>query len=700
MPKMPCPCNNCKGKIMLHPRTVRRHTKIAGAKRSRADLAQQELAQQEFVQQPNRNKMRDRPKVSCGCDECNGKKVDARTEQKHNHRPQNEQNERKQRRPKKPCDCFQCRGQMKDPRTVEDHLRKPRAQVGVLAEPDPIQMPEVNNEQVASDGKDEVAQPNDGTPVYNNHHPLEKMTDSVKPHLNREAEHELESEEKGEDLYVGEVVLAVLDWWTKHRGTASAASDVWHYTKSLCDGPGLPSFKAVKKILDKHQLQTMLSIDVCVDMCVAFYDPESRELMAFAFDTMDDGVTKRLVCPRCNEKRFLDNSTTPRRVVYYFPYKFWLQDLLTKVDLAPLTGNDHDPKLYPSGHIRHSDGWRIKVKENPNMNSDSRNVALSGSCDGVPYFKDRNAMSGWPFVLTDENLPPGLCKTTAHAHMVSLAPAFYKTNGEDSKIDYIKKDPKSLQPVMLILTDELLRGQSSGFSVTDYSVPAGIEGREFNLKTVLLMWTADYPGLQKCANMFEKGFQKCHWCFHCFETHSTGHQVARDMRRHLPPRHALRTDLAYGPHAMPKPKTRTHAETVMQAQQIEAMPKGPEKIKRQKSLGIYGMCFFTFLDYFDIIWDLLPDIMHIHKGLWNAWLLPLLRGDKKHYKEPEPKETYTKKGTIYRHTEENMAKRGTVYKKHMQVHKKMNEVLCICDTFFKYVHDIPSMCCVYTKNVL
>jgi hypothetical protein len=112
------------------------------------------------------------------------------------------------------------------------------------------------------------------------------------------------------------------------------------------------------------------------------------------------------------------------------------------------------------------------------------------------------------------------------------------------------------------------------------------------------------------------------------------------------------------------------------------------------------MCFFTFLDYFDIIWDLLPDIMHIHKGLWNAWLLPLLRGDKKHYKEPEPKETYTKKGTIYRHTEENMAKRGTVYKKHMQVHKKMNEVLCICDTFFKYVHDIPSMCCTYTKNVL
>ena len=59
-----------------------------------------------------------------------------------------------------------------------------------------------------------------------------KLTDSVKPHLNREAGHELESEEKGEDLYVGEVVLAVLDWWTKHRATASAAADVWHYTKS------------------------------------------------------------------------------------------------------------------------------------------------------------------------------------------------------------------------------------------------------------------------------------------------------------------------------------------------------------------------------------------------------------------------------------------------------------------------------------
>jgi hypothetical protein len=77
--------------------------------------------------------------------------------------------------------------------------------------------------------------------------------------------------------------------------------------------------------------------------------------------------------------------------------------------------------------------------ENNNMNADARNQAFSAAADGVPFFKDRNAASGWPVVLYPENAPVGASRSNEDAHMVGLVPSEYLTEDANGKQLTIKK---------------------------------------------------------------------------------------------------------------------------------------------------------------------------------------------------------------------------------------------------------------------
>jgi hypothetical protein len=79
------------------------------------------------------------------------------------------------------------------------------------------------------------------------------------------------------------------------------------------------------------------------------------------------------------------------------------------------------------------------VQDNPNINADPRNQAISGAADGVPFFKDRNAANGWPFVLFPESSPVGVSRSNPDAHMVGLVPSEYLTEDEDGKTLLVKK---------------------------------------------------------------------------------------------------------------------------------------------------------------------------------------------------------------------------------------------------------------------
>jgi hypothetical protein len=156
---------------------------------------------------------------------------------------------------------------------------------------------------------------------------------------------------------LGEIVFTVLDWMTTNKATLTSTKDVWEFTRSLFpDDNNMTQFEEVMAILKRHRLETMETIPVCVNMCVAYWNPTHPKLQGRKYKN-----AHRKCCPVCDEERYLSDGKTERRRMYYFPFKEWFQDLYTKPDLSRYMDNDMDLDLFPSGHIRRSDGWRKKV---------------------------------------------------------------------------------------------------------------------------------------------------------------------------------------------------------------------------------------------------------------------------------------------------------------------------------------------------
>lgn len=228
---------------------------------------------------------------------------------------------------------------------------------------------------------------------------------------------------------VGHSVYRFLDWATRHKANGVTAKGAWefgHYMRTSEDGPTLPKYSQIEKMIKKHREETTIRIDCCINMCIAYWNPTHSALQTYA--TMN---AHRSICPKCDEPRWIidprTNKKVARRFFFYLPFKYWLQDLFAKADLVPAMANDIDPQSYPDGHVRRSDGWRKKVIENENIYSDRRHKALSLAADGVPYFDENGSASGWPIVLIDETLPDGLSRKTEYAHMVALVPSSYKS---------------------------------------------------------------------------------------------------------------------------------------------------------------------------------------------------------------------------------------------------------------------------------
>jgi len=169
---------------------------------------------------------------------------------------------------------------------------------------------------------------------------------------------------------------------------------------------------------------------------------------------------------------------------------------------------------------------------------------------------------------------------------------------------------------MTVFADELLWGETDGFRTVDHSKDISDPKRVFWLKVVLLFWVGDYPGLGKCAAMKHAGAHGCHWCEGFFYAHSPGHNVCIHNRRNLRANHPYRTDNRWGPPEVRDPvPTRTNAGVEGKAREIHEMDhEDKAKEKMQTKTGIDGFCLFLLLGMFDIVWDMLPDMMHITKG--------------------------------------------------------------------------------------
>ena len=86
------------------------------------------------------------------------------------------------------------------------------------------------------------------------------------------------------------------------------------------------------------------------------------------------------------------------------------------------------------------------------------------------------------------------------------------------------------------------------------------------------------------------------------------------------------------------PAPRTHSESTRQAKEAEEYC-GAECHHPENTHGIRGWCPLGLLPFFNIIWDLCPDLMHINKNLWDRCIVALFMGKrdpKKPKKNPNP----------------------------------------------------------------
>jgi hypothetical protein len=214
--------------------------------------------------------------------------------------------------------------------------------------------------------------------------------------------------------------------------------------------------------------------------------------------------------------------------------------------------------------------------------------------------------------------------------------------------------------MMNLLADDLLEGQTNGYTIKDMSSHREEHERVFQLKVLLLFWVGDYPGQGKASMMTHCGKFACHWCKQYFHTISTGKSIPIDTRKHLPAGHPMR-DLDDGSRETGCCEYRTHTQTLAEGQQTIDYTGAWDSLNNPaKATGVDGVCALSHLELFDVIFDFLPDMMHIPKQILKGHLLPLLKGERRPAHPSKPK------GQNY--TDEEKEEADEKYKRDMRIY--------------------------------
>jgi hypothetical protein len=362
-------------------------------------------------------------------------------------------------------------------------------------------------------------------------------------------------------------------------------------------------------------------------------------------------------CPKCSEPRWLNGVDEPAKTFWYLPVKYWVKDLWRQKGLGRHLANDLPGR---PGSVRASRGYRRKVSDNPDMNYDHRNIGVVATADGIPCHKDKNARSVVPCMLRtvmDEELGLNL----KFCHLFALIPNWYSVYCPHTGKKIRKKRKTSfLTAATTVLADELQWLYSDGTPCIDESSHPDSAGRHFNAKLILLYWyelqcclaelqfclptiecsnlilhyhyrIGDYPGLAEASGTMEAGRKSCRWCNSSFiKCWAVNRMMFANFRQFLPLEDPMRHAGVYGEAETRDPPTpRTHEEMVADAIESEAFKGGDANANHPRfRTGVHKMCPLALLPFWDMVWDFMPDWMHITKGYFHGHMLPLMKGNR------------------------------------------------------------------------
>ena len=520
------------------------------------------------------------------------------------------------------CWCFFCAGKIVTRKTYQIHGRKQKPDAP-LADPalPVLSMP---------DCKDELAMGDDGAEVNIE----DNASDSDHDPLELDGDEHKDAPCVGEaQLTRPEITLLFLDWMCKHKLPDSAAADMWRLM-GLMMPPGVtfPEFAMLKRILGKAESSYVRRLDLCPNDCIVYYDSQHlKEPYRHAH---------RFNCPVCGHPRYVedpvDRALRPAKTLFWFPVAPYVRSLFARRDLIPHLLHDSDQGT--EGSLLRSRGFQTKVRDNPYMNNDHRNLGLVGTTDGVPFFEDQRR-GAWPFVLRCANLPDALSMHIANCHLHLLsANEFWELDEDAGVLRRRIRAPKSLKPHLIVAVDDLL-GAYNGVPCKDATAMPGSQQHRFMCRTLLLYWTGDYPAVSAVSGTHSKS---CHWC--CKKS-SAAPEVQRRVwdgyRKYLPAGHVLRNASAFNGSMEndPPPLARTHAEFVQggRANEVHMAQLGLPGARKEgifknnlpyKQTGIKELSPLANIPLFDMTWDILPDLMHIIPGIWKRHIFALLAGQR------------------------------------------------------------------------
>jgi hypothetical protein len=130
--------------------------------------------------------------------------------------------------------------------------------------------------------------------------------------------------------------------------------------------------------------------------------------------------------------------------------------------------------------------------------------------------------------------------------------------------------------------------------------------------------------------MAHQGSKACHWCEGCWPKQRAYRRHCFDgHERWLDPGNPLRTgtDVA--------PAERTPASVARDAKESQdSMLLWQNENHPRRASGVNGVCALSLLPMFNIIWDVMPDWMHIIKNLMLPHFIKVVKGKRK-LKQPE-----------------------------------------------------------------